>query len=314
MMMMMMMSLNIVRNVVGRRRGGKMGMRMSSMMRRRFSNVVAITGSSGIIGSRIYHELEREGYECIGISDGLDRSQGGPGRDGSKEVNRDLVDRVVDVSCSKSSKDMFLDCTHVIHLAGDGRPDASFEEVVRTNIMGTYNVLEEAKRSGTVQRVVFASTNHTQHGLTMNLTQGPGSIDRSRLGGARMKLSDVAFPDSYYAVSKLCGEDIGKYYSQTLSCFEFIALRIGWCLYDDPRELKGTEFEEYLRAMYLSRRDCINFVKAALKVSLGSQRYACAYAVSDNSSRVFDLEETAKVLGYYPMDSSDSFDWSKLIR
>ena len=268
---------------------------------------VAITGASGIIGSRIYHALEKEGYECIGISDGIDRSQGGPGRSGSDEINRDLVDRVADVSCSSSSHGMFQDCTHVVHLAGDGRPDATFEDVLKTNIMGTYNVLEEAKRVG-ARRVVFASTNHTQHGITMDPSLGPGSIDRSRLA-RRMKVSDVAFPDSYYAVSKLCGEDIGKYYSETRSCFDFVALRIGWCLYDDPTELKGTEFEDYLRAMYLSRRDCVNFVKAALEVSLGSRRYACAYAVSDNSSRIFDLEETTKILGYHPMDSSDSFDW-----
>ena len=268
---------------------------------------IAITGASGIIGSRIYHALEKEGYECIGISDGIDRSQGGPGRSGSEEINRNLVDRVADVSCSRSSVGMFRDCTHVIHLAGDGRPNASFEDVLKTNIMGTYNVMEEAKRVG-IERVVFASTNHTQHGITMNPRLGPGSIDHSRLA-RRMKVSDVAFPDSYYAVSKLCGEDIGKYYSEILSCFDFVALRIGWCLYDDPTELKGTEFEDFLRSMYLSRRDCVNFMKAALEVPLKSRRYACAYAVSDNSSRIFDLEETTKILGYYPMDSSDTFDW-----
>ena len=58
---------------------------------------------------------------------------------------------------------IFEGCSHVIHLAAQGSPGASFEEVLSANVVATYNVLEEAKRAN-VKRVVFASTNHTQHG------------------------------------------------------------------------------------------------------------------------------------------------------
>ena len=37
--------------------------------------------------------------------------------------------------------------------------------------------------------------------------------------------------------------------------------------------------------------------------------YVVAYAVSNNSTRVFDLEESVRLLGYSPQDSSDNFDW-----
>merc|ERR1712048_1401245 len=142
---------------------------------------------------------------------------------------------------------------------------------------------------------------------------GPGSMDQSRLGGRRMKLSDPATPDSYYAASKLLNEDMGKLNSRIWNNFEVVSLRIGWVLYDDPTELKDTEFEKYLRAMFLSRRDCIGFCKAALTCAIPPEDdgYLCAYALSNNSERVFDLEETVEKLGYAPQDSADNFDWAR---
>lgn len=85
-----------------------------------------------------------------------------------------------------------------------------------------------------------------------------------------------------------------------------------WVLYDDPTELKDTEFEKYLRAMFLSRDDCIGFCKAALSAPLPPEDdgYVCAYALSNNSQRVFDLQESIDKLGYEPKDSADDFSWS----
>ena len=89
-----------------------------------------------------------------------------------------------------------------------------------------------------------------------------------------------------------------------------MALRIGWCLYDDPTELAGTQYEAYLRAMWLSRRDWEGFALAALARELRNG-YIVAYAVSNNSTRSFDIEESVRLLGYSPQDSSDDFDWSR---
>merc|ERR1712032_771847 len=127
-----------------------------------------------------------------------------------------------------------------------------FEDILTSNIISTYHAYEAAKRSG-VKRFVLASTNHVQHGSSKAVDGGPGSIDASRLGGRQMTLSDPPTPDSYYAASKLLNEDMGKLYSRIWNNFEVVSLRIGWVLYDDPTELKDTEFENYLRAMFLSR-------------------------------------------------------------
>eukprot|EP00414_Alexandrium_minutum_P003313 CAMPEP_0113818616 /NCGR_PEP_ID=MMETSP0328-20130328/329_1 /TAXON_ID=39455 /ORGANISM="Alexandrium minutum" /LENGTH=291 /DNA_ID=CAMNT_0000786551 /DNA_START=99 /DNA_END=974 /DNA_ORIENTATION=- /assembly_acc=CAM_ASM_000350 len=274
---------------------------------------VAMTGSSGIMGSRLYPALVDDGWEVVGISRGKGVSQGGPGRDGKSEVHNEFVDKTCDFADPASmDSGIFEGCTHVLHLAAQGSPAASFEDILRSNIISTYHAYEAAKRAG-VKRFVLASTNHVQHGDSMEIGGGPGSMDQSRLSGKLMKVSDPGTPDSYYAASKLYNEDLGKLYAKVWKSFELVSLRIGWVLYDDPTELKGTKFERYLRAMFLSRRDCIGFCKAALiaPVPAEDDGYLCAYALSNNATRVFDLEESVNKLGYKPLDAAEDFDWGK---
>mmetsp|Transcript_128612 Transcript_128612/g.250632 ORF Transcript_128612/g.250632 Transcript_128612/m.250632 type:complete len:302 (-) Transcript_128612:173-1078(-) len=273
---------------------------------------LAMTGASGIMGSRLYPELTADGWEVVGITRGKGQSQGGPGRDGNSEVHSEFVNTTCDFADPASMDSGIFDgCTHVLHLAAQGSPGASFEDILKSNIISTYHAYEAAKRSG-VKRFVLASTNHTQHGDSMEVGGGPGSMDQSRLGGKLMQVSDSPTPDSFYAASKLQNEDMGKLYSKVWNKFEVVSLRVGWVLYDDPTELKGSEFEKYLRGMFLSRRDCIGFCKAALTCTIPAEDrgYLCAYAVSNNSESVFDLKESIKKLSYTPQDSADDFSWN----
>merc|ERR1719331_797476 len=57
---------------------------------------VAMTGSSGIMGSRLYPALVEDGWEVVGISRGKGHSQGGPGRDGKAEVHSEFVNKTCD--------------------------------------------------------------------------------------------------------------------------------------------------------------------------------------------------------------------------
>ena len=267
---------------------------------------VLITGSSGILGSRLYAALQANGWEVVGIGLADSVSQGGPGRDGAAETNRGLIDVECDLHGACPDLSGF---THIVHLAGVGSPDASFEEAHLGNVVATKNVLEAAKRSGTVRRVVLASTNHVQAGMLMT-EYGPGTLDTqwSSHSSRRIQLDDAVEPDSFYACSKVQVEALGALYGKVWRCFDVVALRIGWCLYDDPRELRYTLYEAYLRAMWLSRRDWEGFAVAALTTEV-QDGYVVAYAVSNNYTRVFDLEESVRLLGYEPQDSSDNFDW-----
>ena len=187
----------------------------------------------------------------------------------------------------------------VIHLAADPSPSASWESVRDHNLEGMYQVLEECRRSG-VRRLVFASTNHTQHGNTILTT--PETLDPSKR--IRMRLDEPPNPDSMYAVSKLFGENMGKLYSQRYG-LEFVGLRIGWIIAeDDPTTMRGTSAEDYMRAMFLSHRDCIEAHRRALEVDA---QYLLAYVVSGNGRRVFDLEATKKDLGYVPQDDAEDY-------
>ena len=270
---------------------------------------VAITGSSGILGQRLYTALQADGWEVVGLGLAEGVSQGGPGRDGASETRNEFVDVACNLSMGCPDLSGF---THVVHLAGVGSPDASFEQVLRGNVVATQHVLEAAKRSGSVRRVVLASTNHVQHGTSMG-HHGPGSLDPQRLFGRRLSPEDVFEPDSFYAASKVHMEMLGKLYGKTWQCFEVVALRIGWCLYDDPTELAGTQFESYLRAMWLSRRDWVGFATAAMTAPIDAtyHGYIVAHAVSNNPTGIFDIEESTRLLGYTPQDSSGSFAWPR---
>ena len=277
---------------------------------------VAITGSSGILGQRLYASLQANGWEVVGLglADGI--SQGGPGRDGAAETNLGLIDVACDLAVACPSLEGF---THVVHLAGEGSPDAPFERVQRLNVVATQNVLEAAKRSGTVRRVVLASTNHVQTGGTMEhdgpgSRGGPGTMSMMELPSS-IRLDDAVAPDSFYAASKVHVEALGALYGKTWRkrwrgaalCFDVVALRIGWCLYDYPTVLSCTRYETYVRSMWLSRRDWVGYATASLTAQVDG--YGVAYAVSNNAGCIFDLEESIRLLGYSPQDSVEDFTW-----
>jgi len=115
----------------------------------------------------------------------------------------------------------------VIHLAGFSRaiPFPPLDVILRNNVHATYNVLEESVRAK-VKRVIFASTNHTQNGGTVSDPAKPETLDPTKTQ-TPLKVTDVAFPDSLYGVSKLCGEDLGKLFALHHR-ITFITLRLGW--------------------------------------------------------------------------------------
>lgn len=209
----------------------------------------------------------------------------------------------IDLSDPDKIKGAFNGLDTVIHLAADKRVEAPLESVEKNNIKATLNVFEECVRSG-VRRLIFASSNHTQHGNTMLTT--PETLNPKKK--VRMRLTDQPNPDSLYAGSKIYGEDIGRLYSERRHGLEFVGLRIGYTLpEDDATADVGTPREDYLRAMFLSQRDCIQAFRRALEVDMSGMSFMLAYAISNNDRRVFDLEETKRVLGFIPADNAEDY-------
>eukprot|EP00435_Cladocopium_sp_Y103_P073239 s130_g42.t3 len=276
--------------------------------------LVAITGAGGFLGQLARAECEALGYEVRGIDLAQPKCQGGPRVAAARVADSSKVDVAIeDMSREGSMTGVLEGCQSVIHLAADGRPSADFmADVLPSNIQATFHLLKEAERAK-VKRVIFASTNHTQHGATMG--DHPGKMSWTKLqqlgGAASIQLSDPlgrTGPDSFYAVSKVFGEALGYLFSRVHHSFEFVALRIGWCLYEKPTDLKGDECEDYLRCMFLSQRDFKGFLRAALQRDLARhQGFLVAYAVSRNGLRSFDLQETIDSLGYQPVDDAEDY-------
>ena len=74
---------------------------------------------------------------------------------------------------------------------------------------------------------------------------------------------------------------------------------IGWCAYESPLDLENTIHDDYLKAMYLSKRDFAGYTTAALSVDLSNHDgFMAAFVVSQNKTCPFDLDESSRLLGY----------------
>jgi len=256
---------------------------------------VGITGAAGHIGTTLVKGLPPHYTLTL-----YDR------RVVPQDHGRQACPVLIDLSDPEEVPGAFNGLDALIHLAADARPGAPWESVLNNNIIVTYNVFEESRRAG-VRRIIFASTNHVLHGYTMG--PNPEALDLSFYTEGRIPATlDLApAPDSLYAVSKLFGEDLGRYYARRFG-MQFVALRIGWTVReDDPSIKRGTPAEDYMRAMFLSRRDCAAAFTRALEKQMGEGEFLLAFAISNNDRRVFDLEETRGRLGFNPLDNAEAY-------
>ena len=252
---------------------------------------VGITGAGGLIGTDLSRGLS-EKYELTLF---YRRSTPNTGIN-SKIVQADLSDE-------KNIKGIFNGLDAIVHLAAAANTQSPWDEVLNNNIIATYNVYEEARCAG-VSKIVFASSNHTQHANTMGKTTLSEDLSYVKQHGL-VKLDDSPAPDSLYGVSKLFGEDLGRYYSRFYG-IKFVCLRIGTAFGVHWTELmkKGDRStQDHLRALYLSKRDLIDIFDRALQIDTA---FMLAYAVSDNEPAVFDLTETRAKLGFKARDNSQT--------
>jgi len=173
----------------------------------------------------------------------------------------------------------------IVHLAGNPRTQASFEDVLQANIVGTYHLYEAARLEG-VPRVVFASTNHVT-----------GMYERA---GSLVVPDMPVRPDSFYGASKAYGEALGRYYHDRHG-LAVICLRIGSALVKpgNPRAL-GT---------WISPRDLTQLTWRSIEAPV---TYGVFYGISGNTRRQWDITNARELLGYAPEDDGESFAGSVL--
>jgi uronate dehydrogenase len=170
----------------------------------------------------------------------------------------------------------------VIHLGGLSK-EAAFADILHTNVEGTRNVLEAARRQG-VARVVLASSNHAV-----------GFVGRDEAPAAGLPADVVARPDSHYGWGKAAMEALGRFYVDAHG-MDVFALRIGSC-FETPPDTRGL-------STWMSPDDAGRLLEACLTTR--STGYQQVWGVSRNTRRWWSLAEGEQI-GYHPVDDAEVF-------
>ena len=246
---------------------------------------IAVTGSEGTIGRRLCADLSKE-YDVV-------------------RIDLHGADVAADVRDLDAMTAALEGCDSVIHLAGVVAVDADWESVFHTNMGGTYNVFEAARRNG-VKRIVFASSNHC---VGMNEVRNAPRIYEPA-SGMLLSTDEPYRPDGLYGVWKAFGETLGRYYSDAYG-IQVACIRIGSITQaDDPRDesvressgwLNLTDEQKFARyaSTWMSQRDFARLVRCILARDVP---YAVVYGVGDNATRFWDLEPGRAIYGFWPED------------
>jgi len=228
---------------------------------------VLITGAAGEVGSALREGL-RGRFPVLRLTDNRDL---GETREGEELVQADLTDFAA-VQKAMEGVDA------VIHLGGIAN-EHTYERIREVNMDGTYHVLEAARQAG-VRRIAFASSIHTV-----------GFYPRSEQIGPDVPVR----PDTYYGVSKVFGEALGRMYFERYG-IEFVSVRI--CSFQ-PRPQDARHL-----STWLSPRDAVQlFEKAVTAPDVG---FLIVAGISGNTRR-WMTPEGWDVLGYVPGDDAEAY-------
>jgi NAD+ dependent glucose-6-phosphate dehydrogenase len=248
---------------------------------------VLVTGAEGTIGTAVREHLAGR-YELTSLT----------------LTPQEFPSHVADVADLEAIRPAFEHVDAVVHLAASASLEAPWDDVLRNNIIGTYNVFEAARQAG-VSRVVFASSNHVVGMYELDGAPALYDVDDERSYDPTAEIR----PDSLYGVSKAYGEALGRMYME-LHGLRVICLRIGAVrANDDPTapepspliDLDAEGQRNRLRAVWLSQRDCAELIAACLEADVP---WAVVYGVSANPLRFWDLTHARELLSWEPRDAA----------
>ena len=246
---------------------------------------VLITGMSGLIGGLLRNHLESIGGYQLSA---LNRTR----VEGVKWFESDIAD-LAKVEKAFEGQDT------IVHLAALPGSD-DWEGNLSSNIIGTYNVYEAAKRTG-IRRVVFASSGATIVGyarLEPYKALREGRYKDVPQDYIKLK-EDVIRPGGIYGATKVWGEALGRSYSDAYGV-SIICVRIGQVWPEDRPKVEA----DYTR--WLSHRDLANIMHKCIEAS-DEVRFDVFNCTSDNKWGYVDLEHAKAVLGWIPQDFAETF-------
>ena len=227
---------------------------------------VLLTGAGGAIGTRL-RKLLAAHYELV-LTDlappsGLEPQEA--------FIAADLAD-------AGSIERAVAGAEGIVHLGGQS-VEAPWETILHSNIVGTYNLFEAARKHG-VKRVVFASSNHVA-----------GFYPREQTIGTEV----LPLPDTRYGVSKAFGEALGALYAHKYG-LGVLCIRIG--------NVADVPADERRLAIWLKPEDLVSLIRIGLERE--GLVYEVVYGMSDNARAWWD-NSRARELGYSPEGRSEEF-------
>ena len=239
-----------------------------------------ITGINGLIGSLLRNALQQTHTVY-----GMDRE----GEFSEQILSADISDYTQVAQAVQGFKPL----DSIIHLAGNPKVDASWESVLKANIIGTRNIFEAA-REFQVPQVVYASSNHVTgayHGFE------PSLYKYTEPGPPMISPEDPIRPDSDYGLSKAFGEAVARYYFDRWGV-RAICLRIGAVLEDDDPTKQSQN-----RRIWLSHRDLVQLVEKSLSADV---TFGIYYGTSNNKDAFWDISNARADLGFEPVDDGSA--------
>ena len=247
------------------------------------SKTVLITGMSGLIGGIARRQLQ-EDYSL-------------------RALNRS---RIADVDCHCADigdldaiLPAFAGVDTVVHLAAVVSLEATWETVLHSNIIGTYNTFEASRRSG-VRRIVFANAGATIAGWERDQPYkalAEGRYDEAPATWPMLTRETPIRPTGLYGCSKAWGEALARHFVDS-SELSVICLRIGAVPAED-RPRNARDF-----SIWCSHRDLARLIQLCVDAP-DSLRFDTFFALSNNKWGYRDLQHSRNVLGYEPQDEAE---------
>ncbi len=217
--------------------------------------LVGVTGARGEVGRGVVTDLLENGYDVRAIT-----------HSGWEDAPIEDVYQL-DVEDYGAVEEAIRPCDRVIHLAGVrspvGVPDV---DVLRTNVVGTYNVLLASGRSG-VEGIALASSDCT-FGYTF-------TKNRPEILYLPLDEEHPTRPDDSYGLSKVLMERTAEAMVQRFG-YSVASMRISWVI--DPAKYRTEEFDELTRDpkggyynfwSYIDLRDTARGFRLAIEKDLG---------------------------------------------
>jgi dTDP-glucose 4,6-dehydratase len=173
---------------------------------------IVVTGGCGFIGSSFVHLCVENGYDVL-VIDKLTYA-------GNIENIPVGISVLVEDICDVTQEDLG-EYDYLVNFAAESHVDNSIKDgkpFVRTNIEGTFNLLELARKNDKLKKFIQISTDEVY-----------GDLDELPYDVTKSKINDKLIPSSYYSATKAsadllvesCGKTYGLPYIITRTCNNF---------------------------------------------------------------------------------------------